>query len=135
MKKKIILGSGSPRRRELLEQIHVTFDVIVGGGEEIYTSTQPEEIVKELALVKAENVAKILDEKRQAVVIGADTVVVLDQEILGKPKDEDDAFQMLKHLQGGAGRCPPRRRMLGTRHGRGRRSANRSGRSPGPSPW
>ena len=102
MKKKIILGSGSPRRRELLEQIHVTFDVIVGGGEEIYTSAQPEEIVKELARVKAEKVAKILDEKRQAVVIGADTVVVLDQEILGKPKDEDDAFQMLKHLQGRA---------------------------------
>ena len=57
MKKKVILGSASPRRRELLSQIGVEFEVRVSGKEEIYHSSVPEEIVKELALMKAENVA------------------------------------------------------------------------------
>lgn len=100
MSKRIILGSGSPRRRELLAQIGVTFEVMVSEGEEIYTSTVPEEIVKELAMSKAEEVAGMVDCQKECLVIGADTVVVLDQQILGKPKDEDDAFQILKHLQG-----------------------------------
>lgn len=102
MKKKIILGSGSPRRRELLAQIGMMFEVIVSDGEEIYTNTVPEEIVKELALMKAEHVSQIVEDKNSSVIIGADTVVVLDHQILGKPKNEDEAFQMLKHLQGRA---------------------------------
>lgn len=102
MTKRVILGSASPRRRELLEQIGINFDVLVSGGEERYTSTEPEEIVKELALAKAENVSAVLEEKESCLVIGADTIVVLDGEILGKPKDEEDAFRMLKSLQGRA---------------------------------
>lgn len=100
MKKRIILGSASPRRRELLEQIGVEFEVLVSGGEEKYTSTEPAEIVKELALAKAENVAAVVEHLENVVVIGADTIVALDGEILGKPKSEEDAFRMLKHLQG-----------------------------------
>ncbi len=121
MKKKIVLGSASPRRRELLSQIGVEFTVRISEKEEVYHSTVPEEIVKELALMKAENVAEdLVAELRGAedgslaaqpeipgeaglknmVIIGADTIVVLDQTILGKPRDEEDAFRMLQALQG-----------------------------------
>lgn len=106
MKKRIILGSASPRRRELLSQIGVEFEVRVSDKEEIYKSSIPEEIVKELSLMKAENVASDLLENiadgsiKDTVVIGADTIVVLDDEILGKPSDEEDAVCMLTRLQG-----------------------------------
>lgn len=97
--KKIILGSGSPRRKELLSQIGVPFEVRVSEKEEIYTQTIPKEIVKELALMKAENVASEIPAKN-TIVIGADTVVVYQDQILGKPKDEQDAFRMIQSLQG-----------------------------------
>lgn len=97
--KKIILGSGSPRRKELLSQIGVPFEVRVSEKEEIYTQTIPKEIVKELALMKAENVASEIPAK-STIVIGADTVVVHQDQILGKPKDEQDAFRMIQSLQG-----------------------------------
>ena len=103
--KRIVLGSASPRRRELMAQIGLEFEVAVSHKEEYYESVVPEEIVKELALMKAENVASELEEQgalRDAIVIGADTIVVLDDQILGKPKDEPDAFRMLKELQGRA---------------------------------
>ena len=96
MNKKIILGSASPRRRELLSQIGIEFTVRVSEKEEVYHSETPEEIVKEL--MKAKNIAEEI--KADTVIIGADTVVVLDQKILGKPEDEEDAFRMLKSLQG-----------------------------------
>lgn len=115
-KKRIILGSASPRRRELLEQIGISFEVRVSDKEEVYYSLIPEEIVKELALSKAENVADDLREKQEQVkqisfdkknnvlldtiVIGADTIVVSDGSILGKPKDEADAVRMIRSLQG-----------------------------------
>ena len=104
--KTIILGSASPRRRELLAQIGADFEVRVSNKEEVYHSNVPEEIVKELALMKAENVAEELVEENPAgavkstVVIGADTIVVLDGKILGKPADEADAVRMLSSLQG-----------------------------------
>lgn len=102
MGKRIILGSASPRRRELLRQIGVEFEVMVSKGEEKYKSAVPEEIVKELALEKAENVSEEIEKctKKDLVIIGADTIVVLSGEILGKPVDEADAFRMLKSLQG-----------------------------------
>lgn len=101
--KKIILGSASPRRIELLSQIGLEFEVVISHKEECYKSTVPEEIVKELALMKAENAASELEDRgglNDTVVIGADTIVVLDHQILGKPKDEKDAYQMLINLQG-----------------------------------
>lgn len=114
--KTIILGSASPRRRELLAQIGADFTVRVSEKEEIYHSTVPEEIVKELALMKAENVAEELRADtesvedagkggeegvlRNMIVLGADTIVVLDDAILGKPKDEEEAFRMIHSLQG-----------------------------------
>lgn len=100
--KKIILGSASPRRKELLEQIGIKFSVRVSNKEEHYTSSVPEDIVKELALMKAENVAEdiIKENEKDAVVIGADTVVVYDGHILGKPKDDNDAFNMIRSFAG-----------------------------------
>ena len=90
MDKKIILGSASPRRRELLSQIGIEFTVRVSDKEEVYHSEMPEEIVKELALMKAENIAEEIRTDREkaggkeaeSVIIGADTVVVLDRKIL-----------------------------------------------------
>ena len=96
--KKIILGSASPRRKELLSQIGVPFEVRVSNKEEVYTNTVPKEIVKELALMKAENVASEIP-ARNVIVIGADTIVVHEEQILGKPKDEEDAKRMLGMLQ------------------------------------
>ena len=97
--KKIILGSASPRRKELLSQIGVPFEVRVSNKEEVYTNTVPKEIVKELALMKAENVASEI-QARNVIVIGADTIVVHEAQILGKPKDEQEAFEMIRSLQG-----------------------------------
>lgn len=100
MQKRIILGSASPRRRRLLAQIGLEFEVVVSDGEEKYESTTPIEIVKELALAKAENVSAGVGSRENLVIIGADTVVALDGRILGKPKSREDAFRMLKDLQG-----------------------------------
>lgn len=101
MDKRVILASASPRRRELLEQIGIVFETGVSDQEERYVSTKPSEIVKELASQKARNVAsEIQGELKNTIIIGADTIVVLDNQILGKPKDEEDACQMLRNLQG-----------------------------------
>ena len=107
-KKRIILGSASPRRRELLEQIGISFEVRDSDKEEVYHSLIPEEIVKELALSKAEKQEQVkqisFDKKNNVlldtIVIGADTIVVSDGSILGKPKDEADAVRMIRSLQG-----------------------------------
>lgn len=96
----LILASQSPRRRELLTQIGIPFTVRVSNSEEKLIGENPEEIVKGLAFQKAEAVLREAEEGQA--VLGADTVVVLDGKILGKPKDEEDAFRMLQDLQGRA---------------------------------
>ena len=96
---KIILASASPRRRELMQQAGYDFEIQVSHKEEVYTSTTPDEIVKELALLKAKDVAE-QNEKQNLIVIGADTVVAHKGMILGKPKSEEDAFCMIKGFQG-----------------------------------
>lgn len=95
--KKIILASASPRRKELLEQIGVTFEIRKATGEEVMTSSIPTEVVKELSMQKAREVAERCS---NSIIIGADTVVAADGRILGKPKDKEDAMRMLKMLQG-----------------------------------
>ena len=99
MQKKIILASASPRRSELMTQAGYTFEVQVSHKEEVYQSTEPDEIVKELSLLKAEDVAQQYA-KADTIVIGADTVVAYQGKILGKPRDLEDAFQMIKSFQG-----------------------------------
>lgn len=96
--KRIILASASPRRRELLEKAGVVFEVMPGNGEERITCKKPEDIVKELSLGKALSAAGDMEE--DTVILGADTVVVYEDRILGKPKDEADAVKTLMQLQG-----------------------------------
>ena len=96
--KKFVLGSSSPRRAELLRKAGISFEVVVPENiNEEQISADPVSHVLELSRKKAENVAKKV---RDSIILGADTIVVLDGEILGKPKDSDEAFKMLKKLSG-----------------------------------
>lgn len=99
-----ILASASPRRRELLNNIGVSFEVVVSEADESGLSKDvPSEIyVQELALLKAAASARKVLKRKDAVIIAADTIVTLDGQILGKPKDEEEAFDVLKSL---SGRC------------------------------
>lgn len=98
--KHIILASGSPRRKELLTQVNLSFDVRVSSCEEIITKTLPHEIVMELSDLKASDIASNLpaEDAKDCYIIGADTIVANSTQILGKPKDEKDAFDMLMSL-------------------------------------
>ncbi len=94
---KLVLASKSPRRSEILKNAGIDFTVRVADADEtIPDGTKPEDAVVFLAARKAMAVERKDDE----VVLGADTVVVLDDKILGKPKDKDDAFNMIKMLSG-----------------------------------
>ncbi|MBQ2696304.1 MAG: septum formation inhibitor Maf [Clostridia bacterium] len=94
----IILASGSPRRRELLEQIGLPHTVVPSQAEEDLQGLEPCLLVQSLSLLKAADVAK--EQGKDALVIGADTVVVFEDEILTKPKDPEDAKAMLRRLSG-----------------------------------
>ena len=95
--KKIILASASPRRKELLTTAGVEFEVLVSEADEtIPEGTAP----RDAAMMTAEKKALAVAENRDGIVIGADTIVVIDDKILGKPKDEADAFGMLRLLSG-----------------------------------
>ncbi len=101
---KIYLASASPRRKELLKQVGLSFKTMPSTVEEKITKTEPAEVVEELSYQKAVDVCgKLVKEgKEDFVVIGADTVVACWGEILGKPKDKEDAAGMLGKLQGGS---------------------------------
>ena len=99
---KIILASASPRRRELLEQIGLEFEIKVSNVEERSTATTPWQLVEDLSAQKAGAVLESLEPGEEAIlVIGADTVVSVGNSILGKPKDEKEASDMLSRLSGG----------------------------------
>ena len=95
-KKRIILASGSPRRKELLLQIGIVPEIIVSHVEEKITSDEPSVVVMSLAEQKAVDVAEDMPEG--AVVLGSDTVVAADGKILGKPKSHEEAYEMIKRL-------------------------------------
>ena len=96
---KIILASGSPRRRELLTLIGIPYEVIVSSARETITKTHPGEIVEELSAQKAADVASQVTE---GIILGADTIVWQDGKALGKPHDREQARTMLRALQGRA---------------------------------
>lgn len=94
----LVLASGSPRRRELLGQVAESFEVIVSGvPEPIDSARSASENVIRIAWAKAEAVVPLAGD---CLVLAADTDVVMDGEILGKPADDDDARRMLQRLSG-----------------------------------
>ena len=96
--KKIILASASPRRRELMEMLGYDFEVIVSEVDEtMKEGLNPTAQVKDLAYRKAK---AVYDQHPDAIVIGADTIVLVDDKILGKPHDEKEAEEMMKMLRG-----------------------------------
>lgn len=99
---KIILASASPRRKELLKQIGLSFKTMPSTKEEIITKETPEDIVEELSYQKAVDICGKLADSIQEdfVVIGADTIVSAWGKIMGKPEDKEDACRMLTMLQG-----------------------------------
>ena len=96
----LILASKSPRRRELWDQIGVVYRCVPSEKPEVLTSTIPKDVVMELSRQKASDVAEIVEDGRERLIIGSDTVVAFEDKILGKPKDEQDAFDMILMLSG-----------------------------------
>ena len=107
---RIILASGSPRRKELLEQAGLDFEICPARSEEVITASVPSEVVVELSKQKAMEIASMVTTYEQnhkdittpsdIMIIGADTIVSYEDKILGKPKDEDAAKEMLSMLSG-----------------------------------
>lgn len=99
---RLILASSSPRRQELIQSFGLPYMIRVSDADEtVEQKITPSELVEVLSLRKASTVREMLeDEDKHGVIIGSDTVVVYNEEVLGKPVDEQDAFRMLKGLQG-----------------------------------
>lgn len=108
MSEKVILASGSPRRKEILQQVGIDFEVLVSDMEERTEAVIPEDVVKDLSKQKAGAVKELYQKsigtkspaQGKVIFLAADTVVSCDGDILGKPCDEADAFAMLDRLQG-----------------------------------
>lgn len=99
---KIILASQSPRRKQLLEWAEVPFDILVKETDESYPADMPvEEVPVYIARNKALAISTLLrDDNNTPVILAADTVVVLGERIIGKPKDRQDAVEILQALSG-----------------------------------
>lgn len=96
---RVILASGSPRRKQLLEQLGIKFEVVPSSVDEKVTTNVPADLVKILCKQKAIDVAEKCGDDFE-LVIGADTVVSYKGKILGKPKTKEEAVEMLKLIQG-----------------------------------
>jgi septum formation protein len=98
----LVLGSASPRRSDLLSQLGVQFSLLPSHIDEPPPNGQtPEAYARELSASKARASAELLsDDQRAAFVLGADTIVVIDERVLGKPADDDDAVRMVSALSG-----------------------------------
>ncbi|GLX69536.1 Maf-like protein [Paenibacillus glycanilyticus] len=104
--RQLVLASSSPRRKELVASLGLSLPVSILSsdvGESVPSEWTPAHIVEQLALRKANATASILVERHEellSLVVGADTIVVVDGQVLGKPKDHEDALLMLRSLQG-----------------------------------
>ncbi|KGG81183.1 septum formation inhibitor Maf [Caloranaerobacter azorensis H53214] len=99
MQKRIILASGSPRRKELLSKFNINFDIVQSDIPEIINDfDEPKQTAMSLAFQKANDVS--LKITNGEIVIAADTIVVFEDKILGKPSSEEEAFEMLSKLSG-----------------------------------
>lgn len=99
---RIILASASPRRKELLTQIGVEFDIMVSDKETDIDSTDPIKACEKQAMQKALDIEEkaALKYKEDHIIIAADTIVALEGSILGKPKDKEEARLMLEKISG-----------------------------------
>jgi len=106
---RVILASGSPRRREILDRIGLSYEVILPEVSEEHEAMPPEQIVKELSGRKAEAVESLVIKRRESgddpsgspvLIIAADTLVAYGDEVLGKPADRGDAKRMIRLLAG-----------------------------------
>jgi len=99
--RKIILASQSPRRKQLLEWAEISFEVVVSDADESFPQELTmEEVPVYIAKNKAMAVQQSVQHNKELVIIAADTIVVLNNEVIGKPKDRDDAIGILKKLSG-----------------------------------
>lgn len=94
---KLILASSSPRRRELMAKVGYPFEIVPSDCPEISSATKPTDLVQELAELKAQ---AVFSAHNDSVVLGSDTVVDFNGQVMGKPKDDADAIAMLKQLSG-----------------------------------
>ncbi len=98
---RLILASSSPRRKELLSELDIPFEVLSPDTDETaWPNETPGSFTLRMAHEKAEAVANSLDDEEVVTILAADTVVVLDNRILGKPTDKADAVRMLRDLSG-----------------------------------
>lgn len=101
--RKIVLGSKSPRRSEILSQVGISYVVIPSRKEEIISKVKPSDIVMELSLEKALDVKEQINEDEKyfdSIILCADTMVAYKNDVLGKPKSDEDAKRMLQMIQG-----------------------------------
>lgn len=96
----VILASASQRRCDLMKMMGIDFLVRPSDADEDVLADSPEDMVKKLALKKARHVFAQCEDRENTAVVGADTIVVLNGDIIGKPKDEQQAFETLKRLSG-----------------------------------
>jgi septum formation protein len=99
---KLILGSQSPRRKELLSWLNIEFEIVTADLDEISNEIVPQKIALDLALQKARAVKEKCNVRDNNFIIAADTIVVLNNIIYGKPKDRNDAEKILNELAGKA---------------------------------
>lgn len=98
MRHQIILASTSPRRRELLELLEIPFTTISANVNEDF---DPQLLPQEIVMILAERKAQaVFNEHPESIIIGSDTIVVFQKEILGKPSNPQEAFNMLRKLSG-----------------------------------
>ena len=99
----VILASKSPRRKEILQTLGISFTIVTADTDESSNQTNPALLVEQLSLQKAQDVLHVLEKKGEllpdTLIIASDTVVALNGEILGKPKDREDARRMINGLQ------------------------------------
>lgn len=97
---KLILASGSKQRQDIFKMIGLKYEIMTSDEEEISDAKEPGEYVKDLSKIKANSVAKKLNEK--AVIISADSIIYMDGKIYEKPKTKQEAFNNIKEMSGKA---------------------------------
>lgn len=97
---KLVLASSSKQRQDIFDMIGLKYEIMTSDEEEISSATNPSDYVKDLSIIKANSVAKKLNEK--AIIIAADSIIYMDGKIYEKPKTKEEAFNNIKEMSGKA---------------------------------